>query len=160
MKRLSRWIVPALLLLGVVACGPPRKSVFPPMVSVQQLQVQADGSWRMQLRIQNNSYGATEYTGLHLAMQVGRQPAGTIDQTIDLKIPALSVDVVTVVLKPAANAATALRAVDGDGGADAVSYNLKGKVDGVPEHEKKPREFEVGSDDWLSPVPGIAHTYR
>jgi hypothetical protein len=160
MPRLSRWIVPLVLSLALVACGPPRKSVFPPTITVQQLAVQADGSWHMQLRIQNNSYGSMRFQSVHLAMQVGRQQAGNIDQALDLDIPALSVDVATIDLRPAPAAATALAAVDGDGSADAVSYNLDGKADGVPEQESKPREFAVESHDWLSPVPGIAHTYR
>ena len=52
--RLLRWIVPVVLALGLIACGPPRKSVFPPAVSIQQLQVQPSGAWHLTVRIQNN----------------------------------------------------------------------------------------------------------
>jgi hypothetical protein len=160
MKRLSRWIVPALLLVGLVACGPPRKSVFPPTITVQELHVQADGHWRMQLRIQNNSYGSMDFTALHLAMQVDKQAAGTIDAGIDLDIPALSVDIAEVDMQPTPGAAAAFAALAAKGGRSAVNYSLDGTATGQPEQEKKPRVFNVSGHDWLSPVPGIADTYR
>lgn len=160
MKRLSRWIVPALLLVGLVACGPPRKSVFPPTITVQQLRVQADGHWRMQLRVQNNSYGSMDFTSLQLTMQVDKQDAGSIDAGIDLDIPALSVDVTEVTMQPTPGAAAALAAITGKSGAHAIDYSLAGTAAGTPEQEKKPRVFDVSGHDWLSPVPGIADTYR
>lgn len=159
MKRLSRWIVPALLLVGLAACGPPRKSVFPPTITVQQLHVQADGHWRMQLRIHNNSYGSMDFTSLQLTMQVGKQDAGSIDAGIELEIPALSVDITDVDMQPTPAAAAAFAAL-AKGGGHAVEYTLAGTATGRPEQEKKPRTFDVSGHDWLSPVPGVADTYR
>ena len=160
MKRPSRWIIATLLLVGLAACGPPRKSVFPPSISVQELHVQADGQWRMQLRIQNNSYGSMDFQAVRLAMQVGRQDAGTIDAGIGLEIPALSVDVANVTLRPAAGAASALAAIGAGAGAGSIDYTLAGTATGRPEQEKKVRSFDVSGHDWLSPVPGIPDTYR
>lgn len=79
MLRPSRWILPALLLLGLIGCGSPRKSVFPPTVSVQQLQVSADGSWQMQVRLQNNSYTGMHFQALHLVMTLNQQAAATLE---------------------------------------------------------------------------------
>lgn len=160
MKRLLPWIIPALVMVGLAGCGPPRKSMFPPTVSVQQLRVTPDGHWRMHVRILNNSYGSMDFRRLTLTMSVNNQPAAQIDTRFDLAIPPLSADVTQVDVTPSANAATALAAIADKGSAGSVAYSLTGTAIAIPEHDDSPREYPVESHDWLSAIPGIAHTYR
>lgn len=160
MMRPSRWILPALLLLGLLGCGTPRKSVFPPAVSVQQLHVNPDGSWRMQVRLQNNSYTGMNFQALHLTMTVNQQPAATLDASLDLDIPEFAADVTHINVKPSAPAAAALAAIVDKGSAGSMAYALKGSVTAQPDKASKPRSFDVAGHDWLSPVPGIPNTFR
>ncbi len=152
----TAWLTVLIAGTFLAACGPVRKSVFPPLVSVQQLQLSPDGHWRMQLRIQNNSYEDVKFTQVRLAMKVHGVAAGRIESAIDLDIPALSVDVADVHIMPSAPAARALS----DGGQE-VPYELVGTVSGIPESDSKPRSFKVHSEQhWLSPMPGIPGTWR
>ncbi len=161
MKRPLPWIIPALLLLALAACsGMTRKSMFPPTLSIQQLHVQPDGSWHMQVRILNNSYGSMDFRALHLSMLINNQPAMQIDTRFELDIPALSADVTDVTITPGAEARKALAAIAGKGSAGALAYTLKGTASAVPEHTDSPRDFDVDSHDWLSAVPGVPDTYR
>ena len=157
MKRvLCAWLL--VVLTGVLAaCGPVRKSVFPPLVTVQQLHVDARGQWHMQLRIQNNSYQGVKFTGVQLDMKVHGTPAGHIDATVNLDIPALSVDIADVRMTPSTAAARQLA-----NGGDSVPYQLSGTVTAVPDQETKSRSFKVdsGPSHALSPTPGIANTWR
>ncbi|KGI76987.1 hypothetical protein [Oleiagrimonas soli] len=154
MKRVLSVATLIVAIVALSACGPTRKSVFPPLVSIQQLHVGADGQWRMQLRIQNNSYDGVKFRAVNLDMKLHGADAGRIDQAIDLDIPALSVDVADVRITPSPTAARLLAG-------NAVRYQLEGTATGTPEQDKKPRTFKVKSGDtWLSPVPGIANTWR
>ncbi|GAB3026489.1 hypothetical protein GCM10027285_05690 [Oleiagrimonas citrea] len=156
MKRVLSVVLLIASLVALSACGPTRKSVFPPLVSIQQLHVTADGQWQMQLRIQNNSYDGVKFSAVHLDMKLHGVAAGRIDQPIDLDIPALSVDVAEVRIMPSAAAAKLLAA-----SGNSVRYQLSGSATGQPEQSKKARTFKVQSQDtWLSPVPGIADTWR
>lgn len=161
MKRLLSWIIPALLLVVLVGCSSTtRKSMFPPTLSIQQLHVQPNGHWRMQVRILNNSYGSMEFRALHLTMLINNQPATHIDTNFKLDIPALSADVTKVDIVPSAAARTALAAIAGKGSAGSLAYTLKGKASAIPEHTDAARDYAVDSHDWLSAVPGVADTYR
>jgi len=157
MKRVpGAWLLVTVVVGLLAACGPVRKSVFPPLVSVQQLHLGSDGQWHMQLRIQNNSYQGVKFTHVLLDMQVHGTPAGTLDAPISLDIPALSVDVAEVRLMPSAAAAKALAA-----GGDSVSYQLVGTLTGTPDQDGKSRTFKVHSEQhWFSPMPGIPDTWR
>lgn len=160
MQRLLKWIIPALLTVALVGCGPPRKNMFPPTLSVQQLTVQPDGNWHMQVRIINNSYGSMDFQRLQLTMSINNKPATRIDTRIDLTIPALSADVTQVNITPSAKAEAALEAIADKGSSGSLAYSLTGTATAIPEHTDSPRDFPVDSHDWLSAVPGIAHTYR
>lgn len=160
MKRLPQWLVPVLLLVALTGCSPPRKSMFPPTLSVQSLHVGAHGTWHMQLRILNNSYGGMDFHRLQVTMNIDKQPAAHIDTRFDMTIPALSADVTEVDVTPSAAAAAALAAIAGKGSSGGLAYTLEGTATATPEHADKPREFKVRSHDWLSAVPGIADTYR
>ena len=157
MKREAvTWLLVTVLVGMLAACGPVHKSVFPPLVSVQQLHVGSDGLWHMQLRIQNNSYQGVKFSHVKLAMTVHGTAAGTLDVPINLDIPALSVDVAEVRLAPSTAAAKALAS-----GGDSVPYQLTGTLTGSPEQESKARTFKVHSEQhWLSPMPGIPGTWR
>lgn len=160
MKRLLPWILSALLLALLAACSPPRKSMYPPTISVQQLKVQPDGKWHMRMRILNNSYGSMDFRALHITMTIDNQPATAIDATFQLAIPALSADVTDVTIRPSEEASHALAAIADKGSSGGLAYTLKGVASAIPEKSDKPRDFEIESHDWLSAVPGIPHTYR
>ncbi|HET7268546.1 MAG TPA: hypothetical protein VFJ15_10595 [Oleiagrimonas sp.] len=160
MKRLLRWILPSLLTMTLIGCGGPRESMFPPTISVQQLHVQANGQWHMQVRILNNSFGPMDFRRLQLTMHINNKPAAHIDTRFDLDIGALTADITEVDVTPSAKAAAALAAIADEGSAGSLAYSLTGKATAIPEHSDSPREFEVDSHDWLSAVPGVAQTYR
>lgn len=159
MKRLLRTSILALLLT-LAACGQPVKSMFPPTITVQQLQVLKDGSWQLQVRILNNSYGGMDFQQVHLTMLIDDEAAATIEATPGLNIPALSPDIIEITVRPSAAAARALHAIADKGSAGSLGYTFKGTVVAIPQHADSTREFDVDSHDWLSAVPGIPHLFR
>ncbi|PWK84326.1 hypothetical protein [Fulvimonas soli] len=158
--RLLRWIIPTLLCLGLIACGPPRKSVFPPSLSVQQLQVRPDGRWHLAVRIQNNSYAGMDFSAIEGELQVAQLVPVRLHARFDLDIPALAGDVLELDVLPTPEMSAALRAIDAKGSAGSLAYSVSGTATATPEKEDKPRDFPFHGNDWLSPVPGIADTYR
>jgi hypothetical protein len=54
----------------------------------------------------------------------------------------------------------ALQAITAKGSAGALEYQVSGSVTAIPEQAKKSQEYPFHCTDWLSPVPGIANTYR
>ncbi len=160
MKRLLRGLLLLLLASALIACGPPRKSVFPPNVTIQQLVVSASGQWQLTLRIQNNSYGEMQFTSLDGTLQIAEQIPLRLHATFKRDIPALSGDVISLQVLPTVAMSKALQAVDAKGSAGSLKYQISGSATAKPEQERKLREFAFSGTDWLSPVPGIAHTYR
>lgn len=160
MKRLLQGLLLLLLASALIACGPPRKSVFPPDVTIQQLHVAANGQWQLTLRIQNNSYGEMQFTTLDGALQIAEQLPVRLHTTFKRDIPPLSGDVIALQVLPTAAMTKALQAVDGQGSAGALKYRISGSATAKPEQERKPRDFAFDGTNWLSPVPGIARTYR
>jgi hypothetical protein len=147
-------------LLGLSACGPTRKSVFPPSVSIQQMSVRPDGQWRLNLRIQNNSYGGMDFQSLNGELQVANGIPVRLARRFELDIPAFAADVLQIDVVPTPAMSQALAAIAAKGSAGSLPYNVRGVINALPEQEKQGRDFEFHGDDWLSPVPGIANTYR
>lgn len=160
MRPLLRHFALAALVALLAACGPARKSVFPPTVSVQQLAVQPNGTWRLTLRIQNNSYGGMDFTTLDGQLQVADLVPLRLHTTFERDIPAFASDVVPLDVLPTPAMSQALSAIAGKGSAGSLAYRIDGSTLAKPEQEKKPRDFSFSGHDWLSPVPGIANTYR
>lgn len=164
MRRLLKGLLPTMILavLAVLAgcSGQPRHSMFPPTLGVQQLHVSADGHWHMDMRILNNSYGSMNFRRLELTMTINGQPAAHIDTRFKLDIAPLSADITQVTIVPSKAAVAALAAITSQGSNGNLAYTLTGVATAIPEGAKKPRDFKVDSHDWLSPVPGVADTYR
>ena len=160
MHRLLRGSLVFLLTAGLVACGPPKKSVFPPTVSVQQLKVLPDGEWQLTVRIQNNSYGEMDFTSLDGQLQISALIPVRLHGTFELDIPALTGDVTTLTILPTAPMSKALQAVSAKGSAESLGYRISGSANAKPEQEKQARDFDFSGSDSLSPTPGIPNTYR
>lgn len=160
MKRLLQVFLLVLLGAGLIACGPPKKSVFPPTLSIQQLQVLPNGQWRLTLRIQNNSYGEMDFGSLDGQLQIAKLVPVRLHATFKRDIPELAGDVIQLDLLPTAAMSQALQAVAGKGSAGTVGYRISGSTSAKPEQEKRARDFNFDGNAWISPVPGIPHTWR
>lgn len=157
--RLLRWILP-VLLLGLAACGPAKKSVFPPSVSIQQLVVLPSGQWQLTVRIQNNSYAGMKFTELDGQLQIAENVPVRLHANFDLDIPELAGDVLRIDVLPTTAMSQALQAIADKGSAGSLAYRISGSTRAKPEQEDKPRSFDFSGNDWISAVPGIANTYR
>ncbi len=139
-----------VMLLGglLAACGsggPPRK-VHPSTASIQQLAVQADGSWKLMLRIQNYSTFSMHFSRIDAGLSIDGKELGRLEAAPDIDIVGNNGDVVEATFRP--NAKTTF-------GTD-VAYALKGTIE--TSEPKESFKFETASR--LTPVPGIPNTYR
>lgn len=153
-RALSSCLVLSLLLLA--ACGPVRR-VSQPAVSIQQLTVNADGSWKVDLRLQNYSSIPMRFDTLRLEVSAGEQPGGTLQGSAGLSIGPESADVVTLPFAP--SSAARIIAADALASRGTLAYRLQGTVEVTPE-DGKPRPFEVDTRNSLNPVPGLDGVLR
>jgi hypothetical protein len=133
---------------ALAACGSsgPVKRVHPSTASIQRIAVQADGTWHITLRIQNYSTEPMHYSALAAKLLIAGAEAGQISIAPDIDIVASSGDVVEATLKTAAKIPAG----------NDFAYELKGRID-----TSEPQEsFPFTTSSRLSPVPGIADTYR
>lgn len=140
-------LLPAAALLLLVACssGPVRK-IHPSTASIQELAILPGGEWQLSLRIENFSNVPMHYEALDARLDIDGTEAGEIHAAPDIDIVGNSGDVVTVRLR----AVTPLRA-----GAD-FGYRLEGTI-----RTSEPKaNFKFERNSRLSPVPGIADTWR
>ena len=160
MKGLLRGLLLILLGAGLAACGPAKKSVYPPTLSIQQLTVLPNGQWRVTVRIQNNSYGEMDFTSLEGQLQMGAVAPIRLHATFERDIPELAGDVLPIELLPTAAMNRTLHAAASKGSAGSVAYHIKGSTHARPEQEKHARDFDFDGNGWISPVPGIPNTWR
>ena len=150
---------PALCMLVLAACGSsgPVRRVSDPSASIQQLSVRADGSWSLDLRLDNFSSIPMRFDAIDLAMTVQGQPPATLRTSPGFTIGPESADVATLQLVPPAGAKIAI--ADALARGSAIGYELKGTITATPE-DGKPRVFEFERDNALAPVPGLPGVMR
>ncbi|GAA0723419.1 hypothetical protein [Dokdonella soli] len=144
LRQLSVTLALACLL---TACGGgPTRKVHPSTASIQQLAVQADGSWKIALRIQNFSTFPMHYSSIDVKLGIDGKDVGELKITPDIDIVGNSGDVVEATFRPLAKPAF---------GSD-IAYTLKGTIE-----TSEPKEsFKLDTSSRLSPVPGVANTWR
>jgi hypothetical protein len=149
-------IAATCLLLAGCTIGPVRR-VSTPAVNIQQLTVRADGSWSVDLRIDNFSSMPMRFDRASLAMTLGGQAAGTLQGQPALSIGPESADVATLALAPASAAKIAVADALARGG--SIDYALEGTLDAAPE-DGRVRSFDVKRRNTLSTVPGLTGVLR
>ena len=158
MGRFKQLILMAAAALLLASCsGGMVRRVSEPAASIQQLTVRADGSWSVDVRINNFSSIPMRFDAISLRMSLGSEQAGTLSGNAGISIGPESADVVTLTHAPTASArivmADALAAQRG------VGYVLKGTIGATPE-EGKPQDYDIDRTSSLSPVPGLPGVMR
>lgn len=158
---MTQWRLPAIamacLLATACASGPPRR-VSEPSASIQQLSVRADGSWTVDLRLQNFSSVAMRFEDLTLALSVGGEPAGTLQARPAVAVGPESADVVAIAHAPTSGARILLADRLASGG--HVEYRLEGTVSAGPEDRASTRAYTITHGSRLNPVPGLPGVLR
>lgn len=158
MKRSLRRLALITAVLVLAACSGNTRRVSPPAAAVQQLTVQANGDWSVELRLHNYSSVSMRFDTVTLDMSVDEHAAGTLKVSPAMSIGPTSADVVTVAFKPSGMARIAV--ADALATRRSLSYRLEGKVSALPDEASKPREFEVDDRSSLNPAPGLDGVLR
>lgn len=144
------------LVLGSCSTGPVKR-VSAPTTSIQQLTVRTDGSWAIELRLQNYSSIPMRFDRLSLQLTVDEQAAGSVQASPAITIGPESADVVTTTLAP--SGAARLVVADALAAGRPMAYRLQGQVTAIPE-DKKARDFDLDSRNTLNPAPGLDGVLR
>lgn len=154
----TRWIVAVLLALILVGCGSgPVRRVSEPSVRIQQLTVEADGSWSAELRLENFSSIAMRFDSVDLAMEVGGQAAGRLQAQPAISVGPETADVFVTRFQPAL--AAKLAVADALASMQSVPYTFKGSVKATPDDQRQ-RTFDIERSSALSPAPGLPGILR
>ena len=158
MKGVTRGISLLLFSIFLVACssGPVRR-VSEPAASIQQLTVNADGSWSLDLRLQNYSSIPMRFDSADLAITIGGPTAGSLKAAPRISIGPESADVVTMPFKPSAEARMVI--ADALASRRSLAYTLKGQLQAVPD-EGKSKSFDIDARNTINPVPGLDGVLR
>ncbi len=130
--------------LAACASGP-AKRIHPSTANIQQLSLQPDGQWRIDLRIQNFSTVPMRYGSVKATLKIDGADVGEIALDPAVDVVANGAEVVSTTLKASA------KLPSGD-----FAYTLKGRIEtSEPKHG-----FDFERSSRLSPVPGVADTWR
>lgn len=157
MKQLSIFALVFAALLAACSTGPARR-VSDPAASIQQLTVDANGNWSVDLRVQNYSSIAMRFDRLALELQVGDTQAGTLQAAPQMEISRETAEVITVALTPSAQAKLLL--ADALAAGRGTSYQLEGSISAVPTDRGSVREYTIRRQGALSPMPGLPGVLR
>ncbi|MGH8212878.1 MAG: LEA type 2 family protein [Rhodanobacteraceae bacterium] len=151
-----RWLLPVAALLVLSACGSGTK-LQPPTASIQQLQALPNGQWAVTLRVENYSYDTAMHVyALDADLKIGGADAGHVAVSPGLDIPAMNADTATTTIMPGTGAGAALASAKGN----AIAYELKGHLNVGKGESGKSQSFDLDGKGYLSPVPGVANTWR
>ncbi len=148
-----RLYLPMLAILPLAGCGGGMvRNVFPPRASLQQLTVQPDGRWDLQLRLQNYSNVSATFASVDASVTVAGTPAGRVSASPNLRIGPESADVAAATLTPAAAARQAVAGA----GSGSIAYRLDGRI-----LTSEPKgDYSYHFEGNLSPVPGMPGVWR
>lgn len=148
----------ALTALLLIACSSGTvKRVSPPGASVQQVSVQTDGQWVIQLRLQNFSSMAMTFSTTDLSLVSGNTAAAELRATSALTIGPESADNLTLTVLPTPEARQLVAGILADG--RSLPYQLKGTLEAAPS-ERRARQWPIDFRSTLHPAPGLPGVLR
>ena len=157
-RRITVLVLSLVVALAAACSSGPARRVSKPAASIQELAVQADGSWSISLRLQNYSSIPMRFESVQLALAVGGDAAGSLSQAIDLTIGPESADIVSIALMPEAQAR--IRIADTLAGNRAIGYRIEGTIRAAPSDRGSARDYSVRRESTLNPVPGLPGVMR
>ena len=98
LRTFLRTLLLASTLVLLAACGQVKHPINPPGASIQQLDVLADGRWKLQVRLENFSDQTVRYGAFKAELRVGGEAAGAIDTNADMDIPGENADILDITL--------------------------------------------------------------
>jgi len=159
-RAFSLFVPLVLLALLVGACsrsGPVRR-ISEPAASLQQLTVALDGSWSLELRLQNFSSIPMRFETVSLALHLGDEDAGRLEAAPALTIGPESADVVTLTMQPPSLARMVI--ADALASGRGIQYRLEGTLAASPHDRDKPRSYDIRRTSTLNPMPGLPGVLR
>lgn len=147
--------LPVMLMAGC-ASGPVKR-VSEPAVAVQELQVRADGSWQVSLRLQNFSNVPMRFDRVSLRLDMDGVEAGRLEATPAFDVGPESADTTRIEIAPSAQARIAVATALAEG--RRLPYTLEGEVVATP-REGRSRDYSVKRRSALNPVPGLPGVLR
>lgn len=155
MRPASRILCALAFTALLTSCsGGIRKQINPPRASIQQLTVQANGQWLLQVRLQNFSNVPTSFVSVDAKLTVGGQDAGSLAFSPAITVGPDSADVVNATLKPELGAKLVVASALASG--QPARYYLSGKI--VTGDPKGNHDFTY--DSTLNPAPGLPGVMR
>ena len=158
---MKHFAIAALVAFAAVltACstGPVRR-VSEPAASIQQLTVDAQGNWSVDVRVQNYSSIAMRFDAIALELAVNGTIAGTLRASPTLEVSRESADRVAIELVPSAEAKLLL--ADALAAGRGVGYRLEGTLTAAPADRGGARDYRITRDGTLSPMPGLPGVLR
>lgn len=151
------WIAALALLLAGCGSGGPVRRISEPAASIQQLTVRADGSWEVQLRLDNFSSVPMRFTAATIQVAFDNGAAATVQAQPQIAIGPESADVVTITVSPLPEGRARIATALADG--RSLNYTLGGTVDAGPE-DGKSRTYKIKLTSALTPVPGLPGVLR
>ena len=142
-----------LALLAGCASGPPKR-VFPPQATVQEVRVQPDGKWAVQIRLQNFSTVPMRFSRLEATLAVNGEQATRISIDPGLSVGPGSNELVQHVFTPAAGPKAAVDQALAN--RRAVRYQLTGRIASSEPATDHPFDYQSA----LDPVPGLTGILR
>src|SRR5579883_1437268 len=104
MLRLPRLAVLAAAFVALAGCGgAPTHPINPPSASIQLLEMQPDGRWKVSIRMENFSDTTVHYSTLKATLRISGIDTGEISLQPEMDIPGLNADVVDTTLTPSSD---------------------------------------------------------
>ena len=152
MKPVLKLLLATAVLVLLAACGGNARRVSPPSAAIQQLAVQPNGDWMVDLRLHNFSSVSMRFDKVRLEV------SGVLQATPGISIGPGSADVVKVSMRP--DGMSRIAVADALATRRSLSYRLVGTVDATPDEASKPRQFDVDDRSALNPAPGLDGVLR
>ena len=155
MSRIMKTVLVISFLALLAACSSgPKKRINPPRASIQQLAVQADGSWQLSVRLQNFSSVSTAFSTVTSKLVIGGQDAGSFTVQPGISIGPESADVVVARLMPTLGAKLVVASAIAS--SQSTAYSLSGTIVTTTPKGNYPFNY----DSTLNPAPGLNGVMR